>query len=66
MVRTTRVTGRVADEFFLRAAIRGGKIRRKTLLTPRHNLMKKYANLKPGIWGAVIGAAAVGHQAALQ
>jgi hypothetical protein len=54
------VHGRVADKFSLRAAI----LRRtdqEEVFPPdteaRH--MKIYPSLKPGIWGAVIGAAAI-------
>jgi hypothetical protein len=46
----------VADEFSLRAATGGGKIR-KELTEARQ--MKKFPSLKPGIWGAVVGAAAI-------
>jgi hypothetical protein len=46
----------VADEFSLRAATGGGKIR-KELTEARQ--MKKFPSLKPGIWGAAVGAAAI-------
>jgi hypothetical protein len=54
------VHGRVADKFSLRAAI----LRRtdqEEVFPPdtEARQMKTYPSLKPGIWGAVIGAAAI-------
>jgi len=48
------------DELSLRAAIRGGKIRRERFPPDsKVRQMKVHPSLKPGIWGAVIGAAAI-------
>jgi len=48
------------DELSLRAAIRGGKIRRGPLPPDsKVRQMKVHPSLKPGILGAVIGAAAI-------
>ena len=50
----------MANKFSRRAAIGGGKIGRECfLLTSRYGKMKFPPSLKPGIWGAVIGAAAI-------
>src|SRR5258708_21627414 len=48
------------DELSLRAAIRGGKIRRERFPPDsKVRQMKVHPSLKPGIWGAVIGAAPI-------
>jgi hypothetical protein len=50
----------MADKFSSRAAICGGQIRRKYYPADTEGRQTKvYPSLKPGIWGAVIGAAAI-------
>jgi hypothetical protein len=48
-----------AAEFSLKVAIGGSKIRRITSPDTEARQMKRYPSLKPGIWGAVIGAVAI-------
>jgi hypothetical protein len=53
-------SARATDELSLRAAICGGQIRRGSLPPDTGvRIMKAHPSLKPGIWGAVIGAAAM-------
>ena len=50
----------MADEPSLKAAICGGQIRRKSFPPDtKVQQMKAHPSLKPGIWGAVVGAVAI-------
>jgi hypothetical protein len=56
---TSLVPRRVANEFSLKVASCDSKIRRTTSPDTEAHSMRRYPSLKPGIWGAVIGAVAI-------